>query len=205
MTQAPRRVVLASGNAGKLAELRAMLAALPFELLSQRELGVADAEETAPTFVENALLKARHAARVTGLPAIADDSGIAVAALGGAPGVYSARYAGKGASDAANLDLLLARAAALPADQRRCEFICVIVYLRHAEDPCPLIGIGRWPGALATAPRGNHGFGYDPIFLVPERGCTSAELPAAIKNAISHRAQAVTALARELNALFAAS
>jgi XTP/dITP diphosphohydrolase len=205
MTKAPRRVVLASGNAGKLAELRAMLAAPPLELISQRDLGVTDAEETASTFIENAMLKARHAARVTGLPAIADDSGLAVEALGGAPGVYSARYAGPGASDAANLELLLARTAALPAAGRQCEFICVIVYLRHAADPCPLIGTGRWRGELATAPRGTNGFGYDPIFFLPDRGCTSAELPAAIKNEISHRGQAVAALARDLSALFAAN
>lgn len=203
MTQALRRVVLASGNAGKLAELRALLAELPLELVEQRELGVTDAEETAPTFIENALLKARHAARVTGLPALADDSGLAVAALGGAPGVYSARYAGVGAGDAANLALLLERTATLPTDRRQCEFICVIVYLRHADDPCPVISTGRWCGMLATAPRGTNGFGYDPIFLPADGYGTSAELPAAVKNAISHRGQAVTALREQLRTVFA--
>ncbi|MCC6202459.1 MAG: RdgB/HAM1 family non-canonical purine NTP pyrophosphatase [Gammaproteobacteria bacterium] len=195
------RAVLASGNAGKLAELRALLADLPLELVSQRELGVADAEETAPTFIENALLKARHAARVTGLPALADDSGIAVDALGGAPGVHSARYAGVGASDAENLALLLERTATLPMNRRQCEFMCVIVYLRHAGDPCPVISTGRWRGVLATTPRGTNGFGYDPIFLPADGKGSSAELPAAVKNAISHRGQAVAALREQLRAV----
>lgn len=199
---ARRRVVLASGNAGKLVELQTLLADLPVDLIPQHHWAVPEAAEISTTFVENALHKARHAARHTGLPAIADDSGIAVDALGGAPGVYSARFAGPDADDAANLDLLLERAAAIPAGERHCQFYCAVVYLSHAEDPCPEICTGHWLGELAFSPRGANGFGYDPIFHLPERHCTSAELPSDIKNAISHRGQAVAALRRALLARY---
>ncbi|MGE0625159.1 MAG: RdgB/HAM1 family non-canonical purine NTP pyrophosphatase [Pseudomonadales bacterium] len=190
------KIVLASGNAGKLRELDALLTPLGLGLVAQTELGIAPAEETACTFVENALIKARHASRLSGLPAIADDSGLAVDALGGAPGVYSARYAGPDASDQANNDKLIA---ALPATaDTSAHYYCVIVYLAHAEDPAPLIASGRWDGRIVTSPKGDNGFGYDPYFFDPERGCTAAELEPAVKNRISHRGQAVSALARQL-------
>jgi XTP/dITP diphosphohydrolase len=194
----PRRVVLATGNAGKRVEMQSLLGELPIDLIAQSHWRLPKIEETGITFLENALLKARQVARVTGLPAIADDSGILVDALGGAPGIFSARYAGAGASDVANLNKLLADAAGIPAGRRQCRFYCVVVYLAHADDPCPEVCAGRWHGELLFAPRGANGFGYDPVFFLPDRGCTSAELPPEVKNAISHRAQAVTGLARRL-------
>jgi XTP/dITP diphosphohydrolase len=195
---ASRRVVLASLNPGKAREVGQLLAGSGLEVVSQAALGVPEAAETAPTFVENALLKARHAARLTGLPAIADDSGLAVDALGGAPGIHSARYAGAGADDVANNRKLLAALAGLPAAARAARFICVVVYLRHAEDPVPLICEGVWRGRLLEAPRGANGFGYDPLFLVPELGVTSAELPPEQKNRLSHRGQALRRLVERL-------
>jgi XTP/dITP diphosphohydrolase len=192
------RWVLASGNAGKLAELRTLLAAAGLELESQRELGVAEAEETGLTFVENALIKARNAAAATGLPAIADDSGLEVGALGGAPGVRSARYAGGAASDAENVALLLERMADVPSGRRSARFYCVVVALRHPADPTPLMAEGAWHGRIAAAPRGSGGFGYDPVFEVPELGRTAAELDRASKNRLSHRARALAALAERL-------
>jgi XTP/dITP diphosphohydrolase len=195
---ASRRVVLASLNPGKAREVGQLLAGSGLEVVSQAALGVPEAAETAPTFVENALLKARHAARLTGLPAIADDSGLAVDALGGAPGIHSARYAGAGADDVANNRKLLAALAGLPAAARAARFICVVVYLRHAEDPVPLICEGVWRGRLLEAPRGANGFGYDPLFLVPELGVTSAELPSEQKNRLSHRGQALRRLVGRL-------
>jgi XTP/dITP diphosphohydrolase len=191
-----QKIVLASSNAGKLIELQSLLAALPVDILAQSGLGVDDADETGLTFIENALIKARHASAITGLPAIADDSGLAVDALGGAPGIYSARYAElpadtKGlARDEANNTKLLAALRDIPDAQRGAQFHCVLVFLRHAADPTPLVCHGQWHGSILHTAAGAGGFGYDPLFLVPEHGCSSAELSATEKNRISHRAQA---------------
>lgn len=188
------RVVLASGNAGKLAELQQLLGDQVGELVSQSELGIEGAQETAGTFIENALLKARHAARLSGLPALADDSGLCVATLGGAPGLHSARYAGSGADSAANMRRLLAELADVPEAGRAAFFHCSIVLLRHADDPAPLIAQGNWHGRILGAPRGAHGFGYDPLFFVAQHGCSAAELAPEVKNRISHRGQAMRQL-----------
>jgi XTP/dITP diphosphohydrolase len=189
-----KRIVLASGNPGKVREIHQLLADLDLDVVPQSEYRVPDAEETGLTFVENAILKARNAALHTGLPAIADDSGIEVDALNGAPGIYSARYAGTGASDQANLEKLLADLAAVAEAQRTARFQCLMVCLRHAHDPTPLICQGTWEGRVLFAPRGEHGFGYDPIFHVPTHDCSSAELPPDVKNALSHRGQALRRL-----------
>lgn len=194
------RVVLATGNAGKARELAAMLDGAAMEIVLQTALGVTEAEETGSTFVENAILKARNAAAQTGLPAIADDSGLEVDALQGQPGIQSARYAGPGADDAKNLQKLLKALETVPEAKRTARFRCVLVYMRHAQDPSPLICEGSWEGRILTAPRGSNGFGYDPIFLVPERGCSSAELPPEQKNQLSHRGKALKALAERLRA-----
>jgi XTP/dITP diphosphohydrolase len=191
---APRRIVLASSNRGKLAEFNALLADSHFEVVPQGELGVEDVEETGLTFVENALLKARHASRVTGLPALADDSGLCVAHLRGAPGLYSARYSGGHGDSTANNAKLLRELDGVPHDQRGAFFICVLALLAHADDPAPLIAEGRWHGRVLDAPRGTHGFGYDPLFLPHEQLLTSAELSPDVKNRLSHRAQAMTQL-----------
>jgi len=188
------RVALASCNAGKVREFNQLLAGAHVEVLPQSSFGVPEAEETGLTFVENAILKARNAARHTGLPALADDSGIEVDALNGAPGIYSARYAGPGASDEENLYKLLATLEGVPEAQRVGRFQCVIAYLRHAEDPTPLICQGTWEGRILTAPRGANGFGYDPVFFVPQEGVSSAELPPETKNRLSHRGQALRKL-----------
>ncbi len=188
------RVVLASGNRGKLREIQALLASHRVRVLPQSAFAVAEIEETAPTFVENALLKARNAARFTGLPALADDSGLEVEALGGAPGVYSARYAGPGASDAANNAKLLEALADFGEEERRARFRCVLVFVRHALDPSPIIAEGSWEGVIAKEPRGEGGFGYDPVFYLPELGRTAAELAPQEKNALSHRGQALRKL-----------
>ncbi|ARP82050.1 non-canonical purine NTP pyrophosphatase, RdgB/HAM1 family [Bordetella genomosp. 8] len=193
------RVVLASGNAGKLREFSALFAPLGIELIPQGQLGVPEAPEPHCTFIENALEKARHASRVTGLPALADDSGLCVDALGGAPGVYSARYAsmnGGEKSDAANNALLVRELAGQP-DRRAC-YIAVLALVRAADDPRPLLGEGVWYGEIAEAPRGEHGFGYDPYFHLPDLGRTAAELAPAEKNAVSHRAQALRELMAKL-------
>ena len=187
-------VVLASSNAGKVREINQLLAGLDIKVRPQSEYGVTDAEETGLTFVENAILKARNAAAHTGLPAIADDSGLEVDALNGAPGIYSARYAGAGASDQANLDKLLQDLSEVAEDARTARFQCLLVYLRHAQDPTPLICQGTWEGRILFAPRGDNGFGYDPVFYVPTHGCSSAELPAEVKNSLSHRGQALRRL-----------
>lgn len=189
-----QRLVIASNNPGKIAELTELLAPLGLAPVAQGELGVGEAEEPAVTFVENAILKARHAARETGLPALADDSGIAVDALGGRPGVRSARFAGDSASDQDNVDALLEALKGVPDDQRGAQFHCVLVYLRHADDPTPIICHGRWPGEVLRAPRGDGGFGYDPVFWVPERQCTAAELSRADKGRIGHRGRALAQL-----------
>lgn len=189
-----QKVVLATGNAGKVRELASLLEDFGLDIVAQTELGVESAEETGLTFIENAILKARHAAQITGLPAIADDSGLAVDALGGAPGIYSARYAGVDASDQLNLEKLLDALQDVPDDQRQAQFHCVLVYLRHAEDPTPLVCHGSWPGVIAREAAGHAGFGYDPIFFVPSEGKTAAELSREEKSAISHRGQALKLL-----------
>jgi XTP/dITP diphosphohydrolase len=192
------KLVIASGNRGKLAELDELLAGSGIECIPQAALGVDDAEETASTFVENALLKARHAARMSGLPALADDSGLCVDALDGAPGLYSARYAGVHGDAKANIAKLLDAMRDVPEARRTAHFHAVIVLLRHADDPQPVIAEGRWPGLILDAPRGTGGFGYDPVFFDPILGCTAAEMDAAIKNRISHRGRAFTALRAQL-------
>ena len=191
-----KQLVLASNNAGKLREFGELLAPLDFELRPQAVFGVSEAEEPHATFIENALVKARHAARSTGLPALADDSGLCVAALGGAPGVYSARYAGEPKSDSSNNERLLAELEG--ADDRSAHYYCVLVLLRHGEDPEPLIATGAWHGQILKAARGSGGFGYDPLFLVPEFACSAAELASEQKHALSHRGQAMRQLVAEL-------
>ena len=198
MLQAGSRIVVATGNPGKLAEIRAILDEFRVEVIAQGELGIGDVEETGLTFVENALLKARNAAAATGGPAIADDSGLEVDALGGVPGIRSARYAGEPADDGANIDKLLAALADEP--DRGAAFRCVMVFLRHAEDPAPVIAEGVWRGRILTARRGEGGFGYDPVFFDPELGRSAAELAPEEKNRISHRARALRELARRLGA-----
>jgi XTP/dITP diphosphohydrolase len=191
-----KKLVLASNNAGKLKEFNEILGAIGFELHPQKELNVPEAEEPFATFVENALTKARHAARLTGLPALADDSGICVNALGGAPGVYSARYAGEPKSDARNNQKLIADLAQ-HAD-KSAYFYCVLVYVRHADDPQPVIADGQWHGEIVEQAAGGGGFGYDPHFFVPSLGKRAAELSPAEKNGLSHRGQALRALVEKL-------
>lgn len=193
-----QKVVLATGNAGKVRELASLLNDFGLDVVAQTELGVDSAEETGLTFIENAIIKARHAAQVTGLPAIADDSGLAVDALGGAPGIYSARYAGVDASDQENLEKLLDALKAVPDSQRQAQFHCVLVYMRHADDPTPLVCHGSWPGVIAHEPAGSGGFGYDPVFFVPSAGKTAAEMTRDEKSAISHRGQALKLLLEAL-------
>ncbi|MFZ1873657.1 MAG: XTP/dITP diphosphatase [Chania sp.] len=194
-----QKVVLATGNPGKVRELASLLADFGLDVVAQTELGVDSAEETGLTFIENAILKARHAAQITGLPAVADDSGLAVDALGGAPGIYSARYAGVDASDQQNLDKLLVALKDVPAGQRAAQFHCVLVYMRHAEDPTPLVFHGTWAGVVTFESAGEGGFGYDPVFYVPELGCTAAELSREKKSAVSHRGQALKLMLEALH------
>ncbi|MGJ8686343.1 MAG: RdgB/HAM1 family non-canonical purine NTP pyrophosphatase [Spongiibacteraceae bacterium] len=188
----PRGIVIASGNSGKLREISSLLASCNFTLHLQSTLAVVEAEETAPSFVENALLKARNAAKQTGMSALADDSGLCVNALNGAPGIYSARYAGDAASDTDNNTKLLQ--ALENTDDRQAHFHCALVFVRHADDPAPIICEGIWPGEILSAPKGSNGFGYDPLFFIAEENCSSAELSAERKNAISHRGRALTQL-----------
>jgi len=190
------QLVLASHNAGKLRELQALLGD-SVRVRSVGEFSAEAPEETGLSFVENAILKARHAARLSGLPALADDSGLAVDALGGAPGIYSARYAGDG-GDAANNAKLLEALKEVPDAGRGARFVCALALVRHAEDPLPILCEGLWEGRILHAPRGEHGFGYDPLFWVPEKGCASAELEAAEKNRLSHRARAMAQLRQRL-------
>ena len=192
------KAVLASSNAGKLRELAAILAPLGYELAAQSSFGIDTPPETGKTFAENALLKARHAARLAGLPALADDSGIEVDALDGRPGVYSARYAGEGATDLANLQKMLEELRAVPMERRSARYQCVIAFVQSADDPAPLIAHGSWEGRVLTAPRGTGGFGYDPIFQPAGLDVRAAELSAEEKNARSHRGEALRALARLL-------
>jgi XTP/dITP diphosphohydrolase len=194
-----KKLVLASNNANKMKELDALLAPLGFEVIPQGQLGIPEAEEPHCTFVENALAKARHAALASGLPALADDSGLCVVALGGAPGVYSARYAGEPKSDARNNEKLLADLAG--QSDRRAHFACVLVLLRTADDPQPIIAEGEWHGTILETQRGADGFGYDPLFYVPTHGQTAAELDSAIKNQLSHRGQAMQKLITRLPSL----
>lgn len=189
-----RKIVLASNNAGKVREINQMLAGLHLSVVPQSDFEVTEAEETGLTFVENAILKARNAARFTQLAAIADDSGLEVDALHGAPGIYSARYAGKGAGDKANLLKLLDDLKNVPEEKRTARFQCAMVYLRHEFDPTPIICQGAWEGRILHAPVGEHGFGYDPVFFVPTHNCSSAQLPPEVKNALSHRGQALRKL-----------
>lgn len=188
------KLVLASSNAGKLGELRELLGGDGIELIAQGALGVADADETAGTFVENALLKARNAALATGLPALGDDSGICVDALGGAPGLYSARYSGRHGDAQANIDKLLGALKDVPETERGAQFYAVIVLLRHADDPQPVIAEGIWRGRILHEPRGAGGFGYDPVFFDPLHGQSAAEMVPSLKNRISHRGLALAAL-----------
>ncbi|MGJ8525979.1 dITP/XTP pyrophosphatase [Halomonadaceae bacterium LMG 33818] len=193
-----REWVLASGNAGKLNEFNELLSPLGYHLSSQADHGVSDVEETGLTFVENALIKARAAARASGLPALADDSGLVVDALNGEPGIYSARYAGEPSDDEANNAKLLAALADIPEGKRQAKYWCALVYLRHAEDPSPLVIQREWRGDILSHPRGEGGFGYDPLFWIPEQGVSAAELPASEKNRLSHRGRAVAALVEAL-------
>jgi XTP/dITP diphosphohydrolase len=193
-----QEIVLASSNPGKVREINQLLASLALRVRPQSDFGVSEAEETGLTFVENAILKARHAARHTGRAAIADDSGIEVDALGGAPGIYSARYAGSGASDQANLDMLLEELREVPEERRTARFQCLMVYLKHAADPTPVICQGTWEGRILLRPCGDNGFGYDPVFYVPTHACSAAELPPEVKNSLSHRGRALRQLVAAL-------
>ena len=212
MAKAPLRLVLASNNAKKLSELRTLLAGLPLHLVTQGDLGIAEAEEPHLSFIENALAKARHAAAAAGGPAIADDSGVCVEALGGEPGVISAHYAGlvpaqgdreatRRLQDAANNALLLDRLTGL--DDRRAQFVSTLVAVRHAQDPQPLVAVGRWPGQILASPRGEQGFGYDPLMFIPDLGRTVAELDTALKNQHSHRARAMAQMLQLLREVWA--
>lgn len=198
MTSLSATIVLASGNRKKVAELQSLLAPLHVHIVPQSDLQIPDAEETGQTFVENALLKARHASALSGLPAIADDSGIEVDALQGQPGIYSARFAGTPSNDANNNRLLLEKLQSVPQQQRRARFVCVLVYLRHATDPTPVICQGNWEGSILLEPQGEGGFGYDPLFHVPTHNCSAAQLPAGEKARISHRGRAMQQLLAEL-------
>ena len=193
-----KRIVLASGNAGKIRELTELLGPIGLEVVPQSQWQVEECEETGLTFVENAILKARNAARHTGLPALADDSGIEVDSLQGQPGIYSARYSGPEGDDRQNNEKLLAALQDVPPELRTARFRCVMAFLTHADDPSPVLAEGTWEGMVASESTGGGGFGYDPIFYLPEYGCTSAELPVAEKNRLSHRGQAVRTMAERL-------
>lgn len=193
-----QRIVLASGNPGKVREFNELLSSHGFEIVPQSDFEVPEVEETGLSFVENAILKARNAARHSGLPAIADDSGLEVDALQGAPGIYSARYAGPDASDQENYEKLLNALNGVPDAERTARFQCLLVFMRHAADPTPLICQGTWEGRILHAPQGDNGFGYDPVFYVPEEDCSSAELPPEVKNRLSHRGQALQKLVTAL-------
>jgi|SRR5690554_4456388 len=199
MNKLGTKLVLASGNAGKLREFQQIFAHSGMDVLPQAEFAITDAEETGLTFVENAIIKARHAAKLSGLPALADDSGLAVDFLDGAPGIYSSRFSGANATDQSNNELLLARLKDVPDNLRTASFHCVLVLMQHAEDPVPLIFHGQWQGIILPKAQGEQGFGYDPLFYVPEHQCSSAELSAELKNQISHRGKAVAALIQAIN------
>ncbi|GLR75866.1 XTP/dITP diphosphatase [Aliivibrio sifiae] len=188
------KIVLATGNQGKVREMAGVLSDFGFDVVAQSEFNVSDVAETGTTFIENAIIKARHAAKETGLPAIADDSGLEVDALNGAPGVYSARYSGEGATDQKNIDKMLAAMEGIPTEKRTARFHCVLVLMKHENDPTPLICHGSWEGHITTEQQGENGFGYDPIFWVSEDNCSSAELEPARKKQLSHRGQALKKL-----------
>lgn len=196
-----RKVVLASGNAGKLKEFSKLLAPLQWEVQPQSEFNVGGVAETGLSFVENAIIKARHASKISGLPALADDSGLEVDALQGQPGIYSARYSGEAATDAANNEKLLNELRNVPERQRTARFQCVLVFMRHALDPTPLICQGSWEGSILFSPRGDNGFGYDPLFWVPEQQCSSAQLTPEIKNQISHRGKAIAKMVAAIQSI----
>jgi XTP/dITP diphosphohydrolase len=193
------KIVLASNNAGKVREINQLLASEQITIVAQKEFNIPDAVEDGLSFVENAIKKARHAASLSGLPAIADDSGIEVDALNGAPGIYSARFAGPGSTDEANLQKLLSNLKDVPEDQRSARFQCLLVYMRNSEDPTPIICQGTWEGRILHQSQGENGFGYDPIFYVPTHNCSSAELEPAVKNSLSHRGQALKKLLHALS------
>ena len=199
MTDLPKQLLIATGNAGKLAEFRQLFAPLGIEVRGQRELGITDAEETGLTFVENALIKARHACRESGLAALADDSGLCVDTLNGAPGLRSARFAGEQASGKENIDLLLSRLEGRTGNQRKAHFVCVLVLLRRADDPDPLIAYGRWEGSIAERASGTQGFGYDPVFVPLDGTASAACLGADEKNRRSHRGLAWASLTEQLS------
>lgn len=192
------KVVLASSNAGKIKEFKEILKNFHIDIIPQSDLGVSDIEETGLSFIENAIIKARHAAKVTGLPAIADDSGLAVDALNGAPGIYSARYAGANAGSKNNIAKLLDDMHDVPDNKRSASFHCVLAFMSHELDPTPLICDGKWSGQILREPKGENGFGYDPVFYVPSEKMTAAELPAILKNQISHRGMAIQLLLKML-------
>lgn len=191
-----KKIILATSNAGKITELQSLLK--PIECISQQRLGIQDAEETGLSFVENAIIKARHASQLSGEPALADDSGLVVKALHGRPGIYSARFAGPNASDTENIDRLLTELRNTPVDARGAYFYCAVAFVSHANDPTPMIAVGQLDGVIAEARAGTQGFGYDPVFYLLDYQCTLAELPTSIKNTISHRAQALQTLLRQL-------
>ena len=193
-----QEIVLASSNPGKLHEIQQILADCPIRIRAQNEFNLPVILETGLTFIENAILKARHASQHTNLPAVADDSGIVIDALHGEPGIYSARYAGERATDQDNVDKVLAKMQQVPPENRQAHFYCAMVYLCHANDPIPIIGLGIWHGSILFKPQGTNGFGYDPIFLVPTHNCSAAKLPAEIKNHLSHRGQALQQLQKSI-------
>ncbi|MEH0666780.1 XTP/dITP diphosphatase [Vibrio scophthalmi] len=194
-----KKIVLATGNQGKVREMADLLSEFGFDVVAQSDYAVSEVAETGTTFIENAIIKARHAAKETGLAAIADDSGLEVDYLQGAPGIYSARYAGEGASDQQNLEKLLAAMENVPEAQRTARFHCVLVLMRHHQDPTPIVCHGVWEGRILTEPQGEHGFGYDPIFFVPEDQCASAQLEPARKKQLSHRGKALKQLFAQLS------
>jgi XTP/dITP diphosphohydrolase len=195
------QILLASSNPGKIKEIKALLSDLPIEIIPQSEKNIPDADETGLTFVENALLKARQGAQYSGLPCIADDSGLCVEALQGAPGIYSARYAGIGVTAEQHIQKLLKALESIPHDKRQAHYYCTIVFMQHAEDPAPFIYQGKWDGMILTHPQGTQGFGYDPIFFIPNLNCSAAEISLEQKNTLSHRAQALQALKKQLTLL----
>lgn len=194
-----KKIVLASNNAGKVREIDQLLSKVNLHVVPQSEFDISEVEETGLSFVENAIIKARFAAKESGLAAIADDSGLEVDALQGAPGIYSARYAGENATDQQNLDKLLLALQDIPEAERTARFQCLMVFMRHEKDPTPLIAQGTWEGSITTQASGDNGFGYDPVFFVPDNKCTSAQLPADLKNQLSHRAKAIKALVNQLS------
>jgi XTP/dITP diphosphohydrolase len=194
-------ILLASGNKGKVNELKEMLAPLGLNVVPQSEFNVEEVPETGTTFVENAIIKARHASKVTGLPCIADDSGLEVAALNGAPGIYSSRFAGEGATDGTNIDKLLSQLEGVEESKRQARFVCVLVFMRHADDPTPIICQGSWDGVISTQRQGENGFGYDPVFFQPQLNLAAAQLNPEQKHALSHRGKALKQLMAQFQQL----